>query len=109
MSKGSLNNWTAQTLLNVQPFRSFEKYNSMPKARSQDLKMHLFVSLVFIIIIFNFFFLFPQIALASYSEVLVPTLFMQEMMSIQLVIGGQKCFQEQVKLVWLQRQTVKQL
>jgi len=50
----------------------------------------------------------PRIALASYREGLIPTLFVQEMMSIQFVIGGQKCFQEQVKLVWLQRQTVNQ-
>lgn len=42
MSKGSLNHWTAQTFLNVQPFRSFEKYNSMPKARPRHLKMRLF-------------------------------------------------------------------
>lgn len=93
MSKESLNNWTAQTFINVQPFRSFERYNSMPKARSHDLKMHfcLFVSNCLGFLLGD---------LDSY--------FMQEMMSIQFVIGGQKCFQEQVKLVWLQRETVKQ-
>lgn len=37
--KGSLNNWAAQTYINVQPYKSFKEYNSVPRTRFSNLKM----------------------------------------------------------------------